>query len=71
VFRDRNFEATLQEHVNDRDLVWYGNLDFYWGYTNDGVQQLINEAESAETVDEQTELLRRANRIIAADAASA
>ena len=70
VFQDRDFEATLQEHVNDRDVVWYGNPDFYWGYTNDDVVQWVAEAEQALTEDEQTELLTKVNEQIAEDAAS-
>jgi peptide/nickel transport system substrate-binding protein len=70
VFRDRNFQATLQEHVNDRDVVWYGNPDFYWGYNNGEVIRLVNEAEKANTPEEQTQKLREVNRIIANEAAS-
>ena len=70
VFKDRDFTATLQEHVNDRDVVWYGNPDFYWGYDNADVQQWVAEAEQAATTDEQTELLRQVNEQIAEDAAS-
>jgi peptide/nickel transport system substrate-binding protein len=70
VFRDRNFTATLQEHVNDRDVVWYGNPDFYWGYNNPRVTELVNEAELAATPEEQTQKLLEVNRIIANDAAS-
>lgn len=70
VFKDRDFTATLQEHVNDRDVVWYGNPDFYWGYDNADVQQWVSEAEQATTTDEQTQLLRQVNEQIAADAAS-
>ncbi|WP_217133045.1 ABC transporter substrate-binding protein [Leucobacter chinensis] len=70
VFQDRDFEATLQEHVNDRDVVWYGNPDFYWGYENDDVVQWVAEAEQALTEDEQTELLTKVNEQIAEDAAS-
>ena len=71
VFQEHDFEATLQEHVNDRDVVWYGNPDFYWGYDNPQVAQWIDQAEQAETEAEQTELLKQANRQIAGDAASA
>lgn len=70
VFQDRDFEATLQEHVNDRDVVWYGNPDFYWGYDDAQVQQWVAEAEQAATTDEQTALLTQVNEKIAADAAS-
>ncbi|MDF1487378.1 ABC transporter substrate-binding protein [Tessaracoccus caeni] len=70
VFKERDFEATLQEHVNDRDVVWYANPDFYWGYDNAEVQKLVGEAEQAETPEQQTELLTQANTIIATEAAS-
>ncbi|MFP3090437.1 ABC transporter substrate-binding protein [Treponema sp. TIM-1] len=70
VFRDRNFTATLQEHVNDRDVVWYGNPDFYWGYNNPQVTELVNQAEQSATADEQTRRLLEVNRIIANEAAS-
>jgi peptide/nickel transport system substrate-binding protein len=70
VFRDRNFAATLQEHVNDRDVVWYGNPDFYWGYNNPAVTKLVSEAEQVSTPEEQTQKLLEVNRIIANEAAS-
>ncbi|MDR0527530.1 MAG: ABC transporter substrate-binding protein [Spirochaetaceae bacterium] len=70
VFKNRDFAATLQEHVNDRDVVWYGNPDFYWGYNNPEVTKLVSEAERAATEDEQTQKLLEVNRIIANEAAS-
>lgn len=70
VYKNHDFAATLQEHVNDRDVVWYGNPDFYWGYDNPQVSTWIEEAERARTEAEQTELLKKANRKIAEDAAS-
>lgn len=71
VFQQRDYEATLQEHVNDRDVVWYGNPDFYWGYDNPQVTAWVAEAEQAKTMEEQTEKLKLANEQIAKDAASA
>jgi peptide/nickel transport system substrate-binding protein len=71
VFQQRDYEATLQEHVNDRDVVWYGNPDFYWGYDNPQVTAWVAEAEQASSVEEQTEKLKLVNEQIAKDAASA
>jgi peptide/nickel transport system substrate-binding protein len=71
VFKNHDFTATLQEHVNDRDVVWYGNPDFYWGYDNPQVTQWVNEAEQASTPAEQTAKLKQVNEQIAQDAASA
>ena len=70
VYKKHDFAATMQEHVNDRDVVWYGNPDFYWGYNNPKVALYIAQAEQARSARIQTSLLKRANRIIAADAAS-
>ncbi|KRC52266.1 ABC transporter substrate-binding protein [Leifsonia sp. Root227] len=71
VFKNHDFAATLQEHVNDRDVVWYGNPDFYWGYDNPQVTQWVNEAEQATSTAEQTAKLKLVNEQIAKDAASA
>jgi peptide/nickel transport system substrate-binding protein len=70
VYKAQDFTATLQEHVNDRDVVWYGNPDFYWGYDNPQVTAWVAEAEAATTTEEQTEKLKLVNEQIAADAAS-
>jgi len=70
VYKAQDFTATLQEHVNDRDVVWYGNPDFYWGYNNPQVTQWVAEAEASTTTDEQTAKLKLVNEQIAKDAAS-
>ncbi|MEV4342981.1 ABC transporter substrate-binding protein [Actinoplanes sp. NPDC049596] len=70
VYQKRDFQATMQEHVNDRDVVWYGDPTFYWGYDNKQVTSWIDQAEQAKTTDEQTALLKQANKQIATDAAS-
>ncbi|ODT71770.1 MAG: ABC transporter substrate-binding protein [Pelagibacterium sp. SCN 63-23] len=70
IYQEQNFEATLQEHVNHRDIVFYGNPDFYWGYNNPEVVELIADAEAAASEEEQVEKLTEANTIIAEDAAS-
>ncbi|TDD01194.1 ABC transporter substrate-binding protein [Nonomuraea deserti] len=69
VYKNHDFAATLQEHVNDRDVVWYGDPDFYWGYDDKQVSEWIKDAERARTPEEQTELLKKANRRIAENAA--
>ena len=71
VYQQHDFEATLQEHVNDRDVVFYGNPDFYFGYDNADVQKDVADAEQATSEGQQTELLQRANEQIVEDAASA
>lgn len=70
VYTDTDFEATLQGHVNDRDINFYGNPDFYWGYDNADVQTWLSDSEAAASVEEQTELIKKANQQISDDAAS-
>ncbi|TKT76356.1 ABC transporter substrate-binding protein [Aquamicrobium sp. LC103] len=70
IYQAHDFQATLQEHVNHRDIVFYGNPDFYWGYNNPEVIELIKSAEASATTEEQVEKLTTANRLIAEDAAS-
>lgn len=70
VYTDKDFEATLQGHVNDRDINFYGNPDFYWGYDNADVQTWLSESEAADDEAGQTELIKKANQQISDDAAS-
>jgi len=70
VYKAHDFAATLQEHVNDRDLVWYGNPNFYWGYNNPAVTKLINASEQVKSLRTQTLDLKKANELVVADAAS-
>lgn len=70
VYQNHDFVATMQEHVNDRDVVFYGNPDFYWGYNNPTVTKLIDESDQASTAAGQTEKLKQANELIVKDAAS-
>ena len=70
VYTDKDFQATLQGHVNDRDINFYGNPDFYWGYDSADVQTWLADAEAADSVEEQTELIAQANQRISDDAAS-
>ncbi|WP_020573641.1 ABC transporter substrate-binding protein [Actinopolymorpha alba] len=70
VYKNHNFAATIMTHVNQRDLVWYGDPEFYWQYDNKQVQQWVKQSESAATQAEQTALLKKVARKISEDAAS-
>lgn len=71
VYTDHDFQTTLMGHVNPRDVVWYANPDFYWGYDNPQVQEWVAQADQAATEEQQVELLRRVNETIGQEAASA
>jgi peptide/nickel transport system substrate-binding protein len=70
VYKNHNFQATIMTHVNQRDLVWYGDPKFYWQYDNPQVQQWVKDSETAASADEQTALLKKVARQISEDAAS-
>ncbi|MEV1290380.1 ABC transporter substrate-binding protein [Micromonospora sp. NPDC049679] len=70
VYKNHNFQATIMTHVNQRDLVWYGDPTFYWQYDNPQVQQWVKDSETAASTQEQTDLLKRVARQISEDAAS-
>ncbi|MCR5290409.1 MAG: ABC transporter substrate-binding protein [Treponema sp.] len=70
VFKNKDYDATLQEHVNDRDLLWYSNPNFYWGYDNAEVQQWAKDAQYAASADEQTAIYKKIAKKIAEEAAS-
>lgn len=71
VYTDHDFTTTLMGHVNPRDVLWYANPDFYWGYDNPQVQQLVAQADAAATEQEQVDLLTQVNETIGQEAASA
>ncbi|MDR1264181.1 MAG: ABC transporter substrate-binding protein [Propionibacteriaceae bacterium] len=71
VLQGHDFAATLQEHVNDRDIDRYANPNFYFGWDDAEFQRLYRQSQSTATSAEQAELMRQANTRLAEQAASA
>lgn len=71
VYTEKQYETTLMNHNNPRDVLWYANPDFYWQYDNAEVQALAVSAEEAASEDEQTEDIRALSAILAEEAPSA
>jgi peptide/nickel transport system substrate-binding protein len=69
VFTNHDYDMSIINHVEPRDIVTFGDPDYYWQYDNPQVQQLLDEADSA---DEETrnEKMAEVARIIAEDAAA-
>jgi len=70
IYKNRDYTATIQNVLSGRNIGWYGNPDFFWGYNNPRVTALVNQSESANSLGAQSELLKRANKLVVADAAS-
>ncbi|XBH21878.1 ABC transporter substrate-binding protein [Jonesiaceae bacterium BS-20] len=71
VYTNKDYETTLMDHNNPRDVLWYANPEFYWQYDNAQVQQLAVEAEESDTFDGQVEKIHALSQIIANEAPSA
>jgi peptide/nickel transport system substrate-binding protein len=70
IYKNLDYTATIQNVLSGRNIGWYANPNFFWGYNNPRVTNLVNLSEQANTVGAQAELLKRANRLVAGDAAS-
>ncbi len=71
VYTDKDYQTTLMDHNNPRDVLWYANSDFYWQYDNPKVQELKEASDEASTPEEQVELIHELSEIIAHEAPSA
>jgi peptide/nickel transport system substrate-binding protein len=69
VFTQRNYDMSVINHVEPRDIVQFGNPDFYWAYDNPEVQELLAEADRSDE-DTHVELMREAARLISEDTAA-
>lgn len=70
VYTNKDYETTLMDHNNPRDVLWYANSEFYWQYDNAQVQQFAVDAEEALTFDDQVDDIRSLSHIIAEEAPS-
>jgi peptide/nickel transport system substrate-binding protein len=70
VFTDHDFDMSIIQHVEARDIVTFGNPKYYWGYDSSKVRDLLTVADSG-TPEEQAHALKEVARTINADAAAA
>jgi peptide/nickel transport system substrate-binding protein len=71
VYTNKDYETTLMDHNNPRDVLWYANPDFYWQYDNKKVQELKVKSDEANSTEEQTKYIHELSGIIAEEAPSA
>ncbi|MGL4608437.1 MAG: ABC transporter substrate-binding protein, partial [Trueperaceae bacterium] len=70
VYKNADYDMTIIGHVEPRDIVYYGNPDYYFKYNNPDVVELITQAESVADEAAQMELYKEVANTIATDAAS-
>ncbi|WP_299293016.1 ABC transporter substrate-binding protein [uncultured Tateyamaria sp.] len=68
VFRGKNFGLTIVSHTEPMDIGIYANPDYYFQYDNPAFQELITTLNSTTDPDTRTNLMAKAQEIIAGDA---
>lgn len=69
VFTKADYDISIVAHVEPRDIVKFGNPDYYWRYNNAEVAELLAQADAG-TEAEQTTLMKQVSKIISDDAAA-
>ncbi|MTD59410.1 ABC transporter substrate-binding protein [Amycolatopsis sp. RM579] len=69
VFTDHDFDLSIVQHVEARDITTFGNPKYYWGYHNPAVPRLLARADAG-TPAEQLDDMKQVARTITADAAA-
>lgn len=67
VFRGKDFGLTIVSHTEPMDIGIYANPDYYFQYDNPEFQAVISTLNTTTDPKARTELLQRAQRIIAED----
>jgi len=70
VYTKADYDLTVVNHVEPRDLSNYANPQYYWRYDSPQVQQDVAAATTAATQEEAATFLRSAARRVAEDAAA-
>ncbi|RNL82705.1 ABC transporter substrate-binding protein [Halostreptopolyspora alba] len=69
VFTGHDYDMTVIQHSEGRDMPTFGDPDYYWGYDNEEVQDLLDRADRSGG-DERVEHMRHAADILATDVAA-
>lgn len=69
VFTKHNYDMSVIDHVEARDIATFGDSAYYWGYDNPTLQQLL-KAGDAGTPEEQITNYQQVASTLSADAVS-
>lgn len=68
VFEQGNYDLTIVNHVEPKDIVKWADKDYYWHYDNPTFNKLIAEADQADNA-QFVALMKQAAKILTTDAA--
>jgi len=63
-FQASDFDLTIISHVEPRDIVQYGNPDYYWNYDNPDVATKLEQADAAPDTATRDQLYAEVQRTI-------
>ncbi|MFB9902798.1 ABC transporter substrate-binding protein [Allokutzneria oryzae] len=69
VFTEHDFDMSIVQHVEPRDITTFGNAEYYWGYDSPRVRQLLAEADRG-SAEQQVSAMREVAATLANDAAA-
>ncbi|MET9383601.1 ABC transporter substrate-binding protein [Streptomyces sp. NPDC002928] len=70
VYTKHDFQLSLVDHAEARDLYNFANPDYYFGYDNADVQKWYGAAQTASSDSQRDTLLKKAARQVSEDAAA-
>lgn len=68
VYKKRNYDLSIVSHVEPMDIGNYARDSYYFNYKNEKFNEIIRQADSAQSPAKRTELLQQAQTILAEDA---
>jgi peptide/nickel transport system substrate-binding protein len=68
VFTKHNYDLTIINHVEPRDIGNYANSKYYWGYDNRQLVALLQQADAEQDAKKRNDLYGQVERQITADA---
>ena len=71
VFTKHNYDLTIINHVEPRDIGNYGNPKYYWGSDNPQVASLLKQADAEQNAGKRNDLYAQVQRLITGDAVNA
>jgi peptide/nickel transport system substrate-binding protein len=66
-FTQKDYDLTVINHVEARNIFNYGNPDYYWNYDNPKVQKLLQQASAAPSEEEYTADMKKVVDILVDD----
>lgn len=71
VFTAKDYDLTIINHIESRDIANYGNPNYYWGYNNPQVADWLKQADAEPDESKRNALYANVQKTIANDAVHA